>query len=67
MTQLIGLVQVLVSKLPALPAGSPAGSPAGVTAVTPLIYTYILNGGKEHDTVKKICPEILLKIGIYCR
>lgn len=63
MTQLIGLVQVLVSKLPALPAGSPAG----VTAVTPLIYTYILNGGKEHDTVKKICPEILQKIGIYCR
>lgn len=63
MTQLIGLVQVLVSKLPALPAGSPAGA----TAVTSLIYTYILNGGKEHDTVKKICPEILLKIGIYCR
>lgn len=63
MTQLIGLVQVLVSKLPALPAGSPAGR----AAVTPLIYTYILNGGKEHDTVKKICPEILLKIGIYCR
>ena len=60
MKQLIGLVQVLVSKLPPLPADSPAG----VTAVTPLIYTYILNGGKEHDTVKKICPEILLKVGI---
>jgi hypothetical protein len=54
------LVQVLVSKLPALPAGIPAGA----AAVTPLIYTYILNGGKEHDTVKKICPEILLKVGI---
>jgi len=62
MTQLIGLVQVLVSKLPALPAGSPAGA----TAVTPLIYTYILNGGKEHDTVKKICPEIFLEFGKLC-
>jgi hypothetical protein len=37
MTQLIGLVQVLISKLPALPAGSPAGA----TAVFSLIYTYI--------------------------
>ncbi len=60
MKQLIGLVQVLVSKLPALPAGLPSGA----AAVTPLICTYILNGGKEHDTVKKICPEILLKVGI---
>jgi hypothetical protein len=60
MKQLIGLVQVLVSKLPALPPVLPAGA----TAVTPLIYTYILNGGKQHDTVKKICPEILLKVGI---
>jgi hypothetical protein len=63
MTQLIGLVLVLISKLPALPAGSPAGA----AAVTPLIYTYILNRGKEHDTVKKICAEISQKFGIYCR
>ncbi len=40
MKQLIGLVQVLVSKLTVLPAGIPPG----LAAVTPLIYTYILNG-----------------------
>jgi hypothetical protein len=62
MTQLIGLVQVLVSKLPPLPAGSPAG----VTAVTPLIYTYILNRGKELDALEKICPEIFQKFEINC-
>lgn len=63
MKQLIGLVQVLVSKLTVLPAGIPSG----LAAVTPLIYTYILNGGEEYDTVKKICPKIFPKIEINWR
>jgi len=54
------LDQDLISNRPPPPAGIAARATAG----TPLIYTYILNGGKEHDTVKKICPEILLKVGI---
>lgn len=64
MKQLIGLVQDLISNRPPPP---PAGRAAGVAAVTPLIYTYILNGGKEYDTVKKICPKISPKIEINWR
>jgi len=63
MKRLIGLVQVLISKIPALPEGLAAGA----AAVFSLIYTYILNGGKEHDTVEKIFPEIFQKFEInYC-
>jgi len=56
-------VQVLIyNTLPPLPAGRAAR----VAAVPPLIYTYILNRGKEDDTVLKICAEILQKFEIIC-
>lgn len=51
MTQLIGLVQVLVSKLPALPAVSPAGR----RCMYPFLYIRIYEGGYvSDDTSKKI-------------
>jgi len=56
-------VQVLIyNTLPPLPAGRAAR----VAAVPPLIYTYILNRGKEDDTVLKICAEIFQKFEIIC-